>query len=68
MLMAYLKSKLHFFFSGVGSLIGFFPSDNPVTEPSKKYQPSRTIEEAFVKDWEKLGGDMRKALKSVMSE
>ena len=66
MRMAYFKSKLQIFFSGVGSIISFTPPNVPTPSAPKRYNPAHSVDEAFSQDWAKLGEDMRKAIKAVM--
>lgn len=66
--MAYLKSKLRFILYGVGSLISIFPNEGSTAMPRPRYyKPAKSVEEAFRADWSRLGGDMTKAVNSVLS-
>jgi hypothetical protein len=64
--MAFFKSKLSYFFYGVGSLISIFPQAADSIPKSRLYKPARSVEEAFRADWYRLGNDMTKAVKTVI--
>jgi hypothetical protein len=64
--MAYFKSKIRYFLYGVGSLVSIFPNVADLTAPRPRYyKPAKSVEEAFIADWSRLGYDMDKAVKSV---
>ena len=65
--MAYFKSKLQYFFYGVGSLVSIFPNVADAEPKPRYYKPAKSVEEAFRADWSRLGQDMNKAVKSVLA-
>lgn len=66
--MAYLKSKLRYLLYGVGSLVSIFPNYADIAMPRPRYyKPAKSVEDAFRADWSRLGGDMTKAVNSVLS-
>lgn len=64
--MAYLKSKMQCFLGGIGSLISIFPMTDTRPATTSLYKPARDVEEAFRGDWERLGKDMKKAVRTVI--
>lgn len=48
----------------IGSLLLLFPAGRRPKRESL-YKPAKSATEALRKDWERLGGDMRKAVKKV---
>jgi len=66
--MAYLKTKIHCFLCGMGSLISVFPQIDSRPAPASLYKPAKSVKEAFQGDWERLGNDMQKAVHTVIQK
>lgn len=55
------------FLRGIGSLVSIFPNAADMPPRPRYYKPAKTVEEAFSADWQRIGGDMDKAMKSFFN-
>ena len=62
--MSALSVRMNKLLEGASSLLSVYPARRP--RRKNLYKPAATAAEALRKDWERLGGDIRKSAEKVL--